>query len=324
MLGSRSVVALAALAASLFLIDGAVINAALAFDDNLYPNLKGQWLRARPPGGRHRPGTVRSGQVLGPRPASPADAGVSEARFEASLADQAAGGQGFWPGAQVPGGRHAGDDDACSGRWRSSSCRRSPTSASITSATTRRRIYHRRTRLADGRRSRASTAIPSANGSTPTATAASTRSRSRPATSRARAPSSRAACRCTRTTRPSSRSASISTSPIPTLLHNDLTVIDHALTRPWTVAKKYRRDNAEFPIWPEDMCARGQRLGLHRQRHVLPERGGHADAGQEGPAAARPALFQSTERSDGRRMRGRLRAGAPHSSEGGHPCFTEA
>ena len=51
MLCSRSVVALAALAASLFLIDGAVIGRAFAFDDNLYPNLKGQWVRARPPAG---------------------------------------------------------------------------------------------------------------------------------------------------------------------------------------------------------------------------------------------------------------------------------
>ena len=42
------------------------------------------------------------------------------------------------------------------------------------------------------------------------------RSRSRPATSRARAPSTPAACRCTRTTRPSSRSASISTRPTRT------------------------------------------------------------------------------------------------------------
>src|SRR5262249_24699798 len=48
------------------------------------------------------------------------------------------------------------------------------------------------------------------------ATAASTRSRSRPATSRARARSSSAAFRCTTTTRPSSRSGSSSTRPTPT------------------------------------------------------------------------------------------------------------
>jgi hypothetical protein len=46
----------------------------------------------------------------------------------------------------------------------------------------------------------------------------------------------------------------------PNLLHDDMTVIDHALTRPWTVAKKYRRDQAEYPIWPEDMCVEGSGL----------------------------------------------------------------
>jgi hypothetical protein len=46
----------------------------------------------------------------------------------------------------------------------------------------------------------------------------------------------------------------------PNLLHNDMTVIDHAFTRPWTVAKKYRRDKTEYPIWPEDMCVESSEL----------------------------------------------------------------
>src|SRR5205814_9488374 len=46
----------------------------------------------------------------------------------------------------------------------------------------------------------------------------------------------------------------------PDLLHNDMTVIDHALTRPWTVLKKYRRDSAEQPAWSEYMC--GESTGL--------------------------------------------------------------
>jgi hypothetical protein len=37
------------------------------------------------------------------------------------------------------------------------------------------------------------------------------------------------------------------------LLHDDLTTIDHALTRPWTVNKTYRRDN-DAP-WIEAVCA---------------------------------------------------------------------
>jgi len=46
----------------------------------------------------------------------------------------------------------------------------------------------------------------------------------------------------------------------PDLLHDDMTIIDHALTRPWTVAKKYQRQKVEFPIWPEDMCVEGSGL----------------------------------------------------------------
>jgi len=37
-------------------------------------------------------------------------------------------------------------------------------------------------------------------------------------------------------------------------------VIDNALTRPWTVLKKYRREPAVQPIWHEDICAEGQAL----------------------------------------------------------------
>ncbi len=39
----------------------------------------------------------------------------------------------------------------------------------------------------------------------------------------------------------------------PDLLHNELTTFDHALTRPWTVMKNYRRDRKE--TWPEDNCS---------------------------------------------------------------------
>jgi hypothetical protein len=38
-------------------------------------------------------------------------------------------------------------------------------------------------------------------------------------------------------------------------LIDEITVIDNALTRPWTVVKKYRRDRTPFPIWREAVCA---------------------------------------------------------------------
>ena len=42
----------------------------------------------------------------------------------------------------------------------------------------------------------------------------------------------------------------------PNILHDEITTIDHALTRPWTVVKNYRRVEAKKPIWwREDICA---------------------------------------------------------------------
>jgi hypothetical protein len=40
----------------------------------------------------------------------------------------------------------------------------------------------------------------------------------------------------------------------PNLLHDEITVIDHALTRPWTVDKRFRRSRDPQPDWPEYAC----------------------------------------------------------------------
>jgi hypothetical protein len=40
----------------------------------------------------------------------------------------------------------------------------------------------------------------------------------------------------------------------PNLLHDEITVTDHALTRPWTVTKNYRRNLDPLPDWPEYIC----------------------------------------------------------------------
>jgi hypothetical protein len=44
----------------------------------------------------------------------------------------------------------------------------------------------------------------------------------------------------------------------PNILNNQITVIDNALTRPWTVTKRYRRDPNPQPVWGEYVCADGQ------------------------------------------------------------------
>jgi hypothetical protein len=48
----------------------------------------------------------------------------------------------------------------------------------------------------------------------------------------------------------------------PGLLHNDMTVMDHALTRPWSVSKTYRRNGGPHPAWPEDNCGDNNELVL--------------------------------------------------------------
>ena len=41
----------------------------------------------------------------------------------------------------------------------------------------------------------------------------------------------------------------------PDILHNEVTTLDHALTRPWTVTRSYRRDRNPQPLWTETFCA---------------------------------------------------------------------
>src|SRR5262249_10548577 len=40
----------------------------------------------------------------------------------------------------------------------------------------------------------------------------------------------------------------------PNVLHDEMTVIDHALTRPWTVDKRYLRNPDPQPRWTENSC----------------------------------------------------------------------
>jgi hypothetical protein len=43
----------------------------------------------------------------------------------------------------------------------------------------------------------------------------------------------------------------------PNVLHDEITVIDSALTRPWSVDKTYRRSPSPRPIWRETSCTEG-------------------------------------------------------------------
>jgi hypothetical protein len=43
----------------------------------------------------------------------------------------------------------------------------------------------------------------------------------------------------------------------PNLLHDEITVIDHALTRPWSVDKTFRRSKERYPNWGRSSCNEG-------------------------------------------------------------------
>jgi hypothetical protein len=54
------------------------------------------------------------------------------------------------------------------------------------------------------------------------------------------------------------------------LLHNEMTVIDHALTRPWTVTKDYRRNADTLVEWEEYTCVnRTSTLKLGGETYLL-------------------------------------------------------
>jgi hypothetical protein len=68
------------------------------------------------------------------------------------------------------------------------------------------------------------------------------------------------------------------------ILHDEITVIDHALTRPWTVDKRYRRNADPQVVWPEYVCGENNvhlRVGtesyfLSADGYLMPARQGQA------------------------------------------------
>jgi hypothetical protein len=252
MLSRSSIGAIACMAALVMTAGGA-----RAFDDTLYPNLKGQWLRARPSAGVVGQGPFDPDKSWGLAQQAPLTPEY-QAVFEASLADQAAGGQGRWYGARCL----AVGMPAMMTLFR-------PMEIIALPETTYIRIDHirdsRRRIFTDGR-DWPTDVRPSFDGYSIgkwidtdgdgrlDTLEVETRHFKGP---RAFEPTGLPLHDDNETV---VKERIYLDRADPNLLHNDMTVIDHALTRPWTVAKKYRRDQAEYPIWPEDMCVEGSGL----------------------------------------------------------------
>jgi hypothetical protein len=56
----------------------------------------------------------------------------------------------------------------------------------------------------------------------------------------------------------------------PNILRDEITVIDHALTRPWSAIKEYKRDTTSNMFWSEDVCAESNNhVHIGKEDYVL-------------------------------------------------------
>jgi hypothetical protein len=75
----------------------------------------------------------------------------------------------------------------------------------------------------------------------------------------------------------------------PKVAHDEVMVIDHASTRPWTVMKNYRRSANRRPQRTEENCSENNLIAVGKERRHA-EVGWFADADQEGSTSL--PLFQ--------------------------------
>ncbi|HEY3639458.1 MAG TPA: hypothetical protein VGL31_00040 [Xanthobacteraceae bacterium] len=55
----------------------------------------------------------------------------------------------------------------------------------------------------------------------------------------------------------------------PNVAHDVVTVYDHALTRPWTVMKNYRRSPQTHPSWTEEYCEDNNHVSIGKDDYML-------------------------------------------------------
>ena len=100
----------------------------------------------------------------------------------------------------------------------------------------------------------------------------------------------------------------------PNVLRNEITMIDNALTRPWTVTRRIPARAGSDLV--RVSCTEGNKQVLIGKENYLRQRRRLPDAGQEGPAAAGPEdISISREVTDGRRQT--EHEGGPRARHGG-------
>ncbi len=139
-----------------------------------------------------------------------------------------------------------------------------------------------------------SKATPSASGSTRMATAATTCSRSRRATSPVRARSNRTGLPLHEDNQTIVKERLYLDKNNKDILHDEVTTIDNAFTRPWTVDKHYVA-RAQAAMVRIQLPANRTRRSSSARSEYLAERRRQAHAGPQRSAAAGPALFQPSQ-----------------------------
>lgn len=236
---------------------------AQAFDDAKYPDLRGQWTRISPPGQpAFDPSKPRGRGQQAPLTAE------YQAVFEANLADLAAGGEGLWPG---HGCRPPGMPAMMTGY--------EPLEIIVLPETTYILIDHihdsHRRVYTDGRDWPAEIE-PALTGYSIGAwrdedgdgrydvLEAETRHIKGP---RAYDATGLPLHRDDRTV---VKERIYLDKANPNLLHDEITVIDNGLTRPWTVTKNYRRNPNPRPDWQEYVCAENNtHVRIGRENYFL-------------------------------------------------------
>jgi hypothetical protein len=292
MLSRSSIGAIALMAASLAVLS-MTVGGARAFDDAQYPNLKGQWLRARAPAGVTGQGPFDPDKSWGLAQQAPLTPEY-QTIFEASLADQAAGGQGLWQGARCL----AVGMPAMMTLFR-------PMEIVVLPDVTYIRIDHirdsKRRIFTDGR-DWPDTVAPSYDGYS-IGKWLDTDGHGRFDTLEIET----RYLKGPRVLDPAGLPLHQDNETIvkerlyldkadPNLLHNDMTVIDHAFTRPWTVPKRYRRTQAEGVIWPEDMCVESSELVFVGDQMYFRSAEGYLMPAKKGQGAPDLRYFNETKK----------------------------
>ena len=78
----------------------------------------------------------------------------------------------------------------------------------------------------------------------------------------------------------------------PKIMHDEITVFDHALTRPWTADKTYRRSTQKYPIWDRITCLEGTSYVTIGKEYYMVTADGFLMPTTKGQSPPDPKYFQ--------------------------------